>query len=53
MTPKQVLNIVLILVTIVLMAFSVYLAIDGSEARATYCLVWALAVFLVARPIVS
>ncbi len=50
---KSALSFCLAIVTIALIAFSVYLAIKGDKANATYLLVWALTVSLIVKPMVS
>lgn len=50
---KTILNIILILVTLALVAYSVYLAIKGDESLATYCLVWALTVHVIVRSYIA
>ena len=49
MTPKQIINILLILLTIFFVGYSIWLAMDGNDARASYFLIWALVVELIIR----
>ncbi len=52
--PKTVINVLLILITIALISWSVYIAIKGGRhEEATYLLLWALAVHVIIRPYVA